>query len=68
MPLGISAAMFRALPETRSQKCTRMYTFGVDASYISKGKLDNDIYQLIRHNDNLFRLLIAEEALCAICF
>ena len=39
-----------------------------DASYISKGKLDNDIYNLIRHHDNLFRLFIAEEALRAICF
>ena len=24
--------------ETRSQKCTRMYTFGADAPFISKGE------------------------------
>ena len=39
-----------------------------DAPYISKGYLKNDIYKLIRHNDNLFRLFIAEEALRTICF
>ena len=33
-----------------------------------KRLLDDDIYNLIRHNDNLFRLFIAEEALRTICF
>ena len=42
MPLGISAAMFRASPETRSQKCTRMYTFGVDVLYSVKKLLEID--------------------------
>ena len=40
----------------------------VDGMHIFKRKLDDDIYQLIRNRDNLFRLFIAEEALCAICF